>query len=113
MIRYKIRKDRTCFYLAKDCECEQIIFDHDRHIYFVDILEKKDQLCKMRIYMPDGRLIEGWQLIWDVELHHIGDVFDGRFNTISICESTQSSCKSTQSCCESTQSSCESIQSSK
>jgi phage anti-repressor protein len=50
-------------------------------IYFVDILERYKAWAKLHIYMPDGTFREGWQSIYYVMLHEVGDIFDGRFNT--------------------------------
>ena len=85
MFRYKIATDTTWFNLYSDLDSEnfcKIIFDHHNHTYLVDILEvhENNQQVRMRIHMPDGELIEGWQMIWWVELHHVENVFDGRFN---------------------------------
>ncbi len=54
------------------------------HVYFLDIVQfgrDNRRIVKIRIYMPDGSTVEGWQGIDFVVLHIDGNVFDGRFNT--------------------------------
>ena len=85
MIRYKIATCVKWLNLDSDLTSKnlrEVIFDHRKHIYFVDILEvhKNGQQARMRIHMPNGELIEGWQMMWWVMLHHVGNLFDGRFN---------------------------------
>lgn len=55
-----------------------------RHVYFLDIVQfgrDSNRIVKVRIYMPDGSTVEGWQGIDSVMLHIDGNAFDGRFNT--------------------------------
>jgi hypothetical protein len=84
-IRYKISKGVNQLSLQKNYPFEEeepipVCFD-ETYNYFVDILESFGPYCKMRIYMPDGNIVEGWQLRkWWLSLHYFGDVFDGRFN---------------------------------
>jgi hypothetical protein len=61
------------------CENDKIYL-HSSQIYFVDILERYKDWAKIKIIMPDGTFREGWQSIYYIELHHMEDVFDGRFN---------------------------------
>lgn len=86
MIRYKIRSDVTYFTLDRDLDGKNTIeltFRHDQN-YFVDILERDTKgisLAKYKIYMPDGNVHIGWQMVWHLEIYHTdGDPFDGRFN---------------------------------
>lgn len=61
-----------------------IVFNHYNHIYFVDLLDEYDRYgcyVQMRISMPDGTELIGWQSKDFVVLHHEGDAFDGRYNS--------------------------------
>lgn len=49
--------------------------------YYLDILAVEGGWCKMKIYMGDGSVIIGWQHSMFIEIHYIGDKFDGRFNS--------------------------------
>jgi hypothetical protein len=84
MIRYKIAPDVTHLGILKeDGSTQNVWFDHNKHVYFVDILENDEAyLKKIRIYMPDGNDIVGGQSCDWITLHHVGNVYDGRFNRI-------------------------------
>lgn len=82
-IRYKIsEKVSDLGLMMEDGSTNQFHFDHRNHIYFVDILECRGYLLKLRIYMPDGFDLIGRQSKDFLTLHYRGDVFDGRFNRI-------------------------------
>lgn len=49
--------------------------------YYLDILDSAGAFRKMKIYMEDGSVIIGWQHTSFIEVHHIGDPLDGRFNS--------------------------------
>ena len=88
MIRYKIAKDVPYLKLLMvDGTRQEVSFDHDHeNIYFVDILENlpnKSEMHQLRIYMPDGNDIVGKQYLDWITLHHVGDIFDGRFNRVT------------------------------
>ena len=51
-----------------------------KRIYFVDILEVNEHMCKMKIYMPDGNDVVGWQRVDFISLHFVENPFDGRYN---------------------------------
>lgn len=85
-IRYKIHKYVAQMRLANRVEGklinqEKLLYFQQNYDYFVDILETVDNLAKMKIYMPDGQTNIGWQAKDMLELHFVGDPFDGRFNS--------------------------------
>lgn len=87
-IRYRIASDISHLGMSfcdryediSKTKSEQVLFNPDV-IYFVDILEVHDRTAKLKIYMPDGRLVVGWQSLDWIQLHHVDDPFDGRFNS--------------------------------
>lgn len=92
MIRYKISKDINSINLWKEWpphnshgEQIHIRFDHYRYVYLCDIVEINDKwkMSKIKIFMPNGEIVIGWQAPMWIELHHSGNMFDGRFNSDS------------------------------
>lgn len=79
MTRYKIAGDVRSFKFTDNIEVRFDYYDH-HYKYFLDILDRKGDYAKMKIYMPDGTIQIGWQHIDWIELHFTDDPFDGRFN---------------------------------
>lgn len=88
-IRYKIDPEVRHLSLLKDdyvpeapVEKIEVPFLYE-HTYFLNIIDASTvdpHFVKMRIFMHDGSVVEGWQFLDFVQLHHVGNVFDGRFN---------------------------------
>jgi len=92
MIRYKIDKgfgsklpiSNTLDRKDPNCKEHHVFFHTHQGEYFLNILEvcaDNEMYRKVKIFIPDGSIEEGWIYVDAIRLHHVGDVFDGRFNT--------------------------------
>lgn len=84
-IRYRLRRSIKQFRLIIDNDESDLLYaGKEDDIVFADILEVSNHgVGTMKFYFPDGRVIVGKQSVRNLlELHMIGNVFDGRFNTL-------------------------------
>ena len=96
MIRYRLKDTIASFRVILDdgTESELIhvhgrcnaktVAEQDKAIVFADVLEPSgaNALAKIKFYFPDGSIVIGRQFVRSfLELHHIGEPLDGRFNT--------------------------------
>ncbi len=69
-------------------ELTKVNFDHEHHIYFCDVLEHSPSygVLKLKIFMPDGSEVIGWQSCVVIDLYNYycrdGELKDGRFNSV-------------------------------
>jgi len=95
MIRYKINpqiKRMDLINMVPDkknhdkmvSELTNVEFDHLCYIYFCDILETKGNygVLKLKIQMPKGEALIGWQSSSVVVFHKADELMDGRFNSL-------------------------------
>ena len=88
-IRYKISPDVNCFNLILkigEANYTTVKFEHKHsyggYLYFVDIIKThRDGFILMKIFMPDGKILQGYQSIDWLCLHNTENLFDGRFNS--------------------------------
>jgi hypothetical protein len=57
---------------------------HKNEHRFIDILgyhSKTDRLLRVKVHFPNGDIFEGCVSLDFVSLHHVDELFDGRFNS--------------------------------
>lgn len=54
---------------------------------FVDILDQNDTSYKLRVFLPDGKIVVGWclgKIMSYVTIHNEHELYDGRFNSDKV-----------------------------
>jgi hypothetical protein len=82
LARYKINEDINSLGLLEEKDGDRIVTwtREQKGPCFVDILESDKPWVKLKIYLTNGDVLIGWQHNFFLSIHHIGNVWDGRYN---------------------------------